>query len=277
MSWETVHWDIPIHLKPVVLLAGLGIHGNRPVEYYRLEELWCIHLYQYYGELRLNGVSFPIEPGSISVIPPGISLEHHFKGRSVHSFAHFKFATSDLYETIKPPILAMQRVDDDLAYFQTAFTQSIGYYSLNPARTEIKIWDILWELIERNLKFNNASPALNPAVQKALHIIELKLGEPLSVSDLAQEIGLSHNHLTRLFRSNLGSTVINYIQERRIQRAKYLLTYTNLPVKAIAAETGIRDLQLFNKTVRRKLGASPRNIRNNSRREPAGQAELGNS
>jgi len=40
-----------------------------------------------------------------------------------------------------------------------------------------------------------------------------------------------------------------------------LLVYSTLPVKVIASEVGIPDLHLFNKTIRRELGHSPRAIR----------------
>jgi transcriptional regulator GlxA family with amidase domain len=72
---------------------------------------------------------------------------------------------------------------------------------------------------------------------------------------------VSHNHLTRLFRAETGSTVVGYVQARRMARARHLLTSSTLPIPAVAASVGIPDLQAFNKTCRRERGASPRAIR----------------
>jgi transcriptional regulator GlxA family with amidase domain len=46
-----------------------------------------------------------------------------------------------------------------------------------------------------------------------------------------------------------------------MERAEYFLRKTALPVKGIAAECGVTDLQHFNKLVRRFFGKSPRAIR----------------
>jgi transcriptional regulator GlxA family with amidase domain len=67
--------------------------------------------------------------------------------------------------------------------------------------------------------------------------------------------------LTRLFRAATGKTVVAALQERRVERARHLLTYSDLPVKDVAARVGIEDLNQFNKMMRRHCGAAPRAIR----------------
>ena len=49
-----------------------------------------------------------------------------------------------------------------------------------------------------------------------------------------------------------------------MERARYLLEHSTMPIKAIARDVGIPDLHLFNKTVRRELGKSPREVRKSS-------------
>jgi len=73
--------------------------------------------------------------------------------------------------------------------------------------------------------------------------------------------GVSHNHLTRLFRAEAGVPVVSYIRQRRMARARHLLTASTMSIPAIAASIGITDLQAFNKACRRELGRSPRAIR----------------
>jgi transcriptional regulator GlxA family with amidase domain len=46
-----------------------------------------------------------------------------------------------------------------------------------------------------------------------------------------------------------------------MDRARHLLNASTLAIPAIAAAVGISDLQAFNKTCRRELGASPRAVR----------------
>jgi transcriptional regulator GlxA family with amidase domain len=83
--------------------------------------------------------------------------------------------------------------------------------------------------------------------------------------------GVSHNHLTRLFHAETGQTVIAYIRQRRLTRARHLLVSSTLSIPAVAASVGIPDLQAFNKACRRELGGPPRAIRHAvGRAAPAG-------
>lgn len=95
-------------------------------------------------------------------------------------------------------------------------------------------------------------------------LIEARLAEPLTVPEIAREAGVSHNHLTRLFRAATGQTVIGYVRARRMAQARHLLRASTLSVSAVAATVGIPDLQAFNKACRRELGASPRAVREGS-------------
>ena len=78
---------------------------------------------------------------------------------------------------------------------------------------------------------------------------------------MARKIGVSHNHLTQAFQRSFGCGVRQFIQRERVARACHLLTQSSLAIKSIALETGIPDLQYFNKLIRRATGLSPRAYR----------------
>ncbi len=91
-----------------------------------------------------------------------------------------------------------------------------------------------------------------------MSFIDLRLGEDISVSSLAREVGLSHNHLTRLFRQSTGDTVVAYVRRQRAERAKHLLRHTTLPLKAIATQVNSSDLQSFSALMKKETGQPPR-------------------
>lgn len=91
--------------------------------------------------------------------------------------------------------------------------------------------------------------------------IEWHLAEPLTVPEIAAAAGISHNHLTRLFRAKTGRSVVGHIRARRMGRARHLLTRTTVPIATVAAMVGIPDPQAFNKICRRELGAAPSAVR----------------
>ena len=248
---------MPLDARPSLAQMAVGRHGTRPVEHYRLKGLWCAHLYRYTGEVVMDGKVLPIRPRYASIAPPGVKLEYRYRGLSVHIYAHFSLPRT---RGGCVSVAAMQDLGSDFPEVSRAFEQALAYFPTHLRWSEVKLWDILWQLAERGTG-PGKMPALHPAVRQAFHIIERRLGERIRISELAQEVELSHNQLTRLFRAVTGNTIIGYIRERRMQRAKHLLVHSTLPIKAIAYEVGIGDLRLFNKTVRRTLGDAPRNVR----------------
>src|SRR5579875_1356798 len=76
---------------PQIYGQGRGIHGvRRLVDDFRLPELWSLHLYSYYAELEVDGRTFPIAPGLVSLVPPGAQIQYRYRGRSTHLFAHLR-------------------------------------------------------------------------------------------------------------------------------------------------------------------------------------------
>lgn len=254
---------LPLHQRPIALHLGIGFHGPEEVKTYRFE-LWCIHFYDYHGQLYLDGEALPIRPESAGLMPPGAASVTHFPGPSRHAYGHFLFAAPEESPPPLVPIPAMQRLGEDFAPLSTAFEAAIAAFGSHPRRAEVRLWDVLWALAERTPASVRDEPR-HPVLERALQRIEERLPEPVGVAALSQELEVSHNHLTRLFRTALKTTVVGYIQRRRIERARYLLVHSTLPIKSIAAEVGLPDLNHFNKSVRRQLGASPRQVR--ARRE----------
>jgi transcriptional regulator GlxA family with amidase domain len=91
--------------------------------------------------------------------------------------------------------------------------------------------------------------------------IDRELAQPIAVADLARRFRLSHNHLTRLFRSHLGRTVVAWLRHRRAERARELLLHSDLPLAEIGRRVGLSDAQRLNKVLRGEFGQSPRQLR----------------
>jgi transcriptional regulator GlxA family with amidase domain len=194
------------------------------------------------------------------VIPADVDIEFRFRRYpSVHVYLHYELGAG---RTV--PVPAMQDLGLRFDSFFGEIEQIVAGLSTNRTRVEVKLWDLLWELADRyaaRALGGGGEGGRHPAVARVLSTIELHLGADLRVEDLAAQADISHNHLTRLFRQEMGTTVVGYIRQRRMERARHLLEHSTRPIKSIAAEVGIPDLQHFNKLVRRELGRSPRGCR----------------
>ncbi|NRA39479.1 MAG: helix-turn-helix transcriptional regulator [Planctomycetes bacterium] len=230
---------------------GHAKHGHNGPEQYYFDDIWCLHLYSNSFELGIDEQRYQIQPGDVSLIPPGKQMIYDFKNRSyTHYYCLFK---SDAEEF--PDQMHFRLHADTLKTCTHIFQSAANKQHLGKERKQAAIWEILWQLQE-----NHEQGPANPVAQ-AQHIISASLNKDLQVSAIAREVNISGNQLTRLFRKELGMTVIAYIRQQRMQLAKQLIQETELPIKRIAQECGMNDLQYFNKTVHAFYNCSPRMLR----------------
>jgi AraC-like DNA-binding protein len=106
-------------------------------------------------------------------------------------------------------------------------------------------------------------PAARLRLAKA-YIIENSSRRDLSVGVVAAHLGLTPRNLQRLFESD-GTTFSEFLLAQRLSCAYTMLTQANWaqsPVGAIAYDAGFGDLSYFNRSFKRRYGATPREIRN---------------
>ena len=102
----------------------------------------------------------------------------------------------------------------------------------------------------------------NKLFKKALDYIDEHFDqETLSLSLVAEQTGMSPNYLSTIFSQNMQKTFIEYVTERRIEKAKKLLRQTDRPSGEIAKEVGYRDSHYFSFVFRKLTGSNPREYR----------------
>lgn len=100
-----------------------------------------------------------------------------------------------------------------------------------------------------------------PLIADVFAVIERRIGEPLSLRDVAAELGLTPGHLTTVVRRRTGRTVQEWIAERRMTEARSLLAETDLAIAEIARRVGIADPAYFARLFHRRHGVPPRRWR----------------
>jgi AraC family transcriptional regulator, transcriptional activator of pobA len=100
-----------------------------------------------------------------------------------------------------------------------------------------------------------------PMLAEVFAVIDRRHSEPLSLRDVAHEIGMTPGHLTTVVRRRTGRTVQEWITERRMGEARTMLEETDLPVAEIARRVGVFDPSYFSRQFNRIHGISPRNWR----------------
>ncbi len=97
----------------------------------------------------------------------------------------------------------------------------------------------------------------HPKLLSVIGKMEESLEEPLSCSDLAQDVGLSARQLERLFRKYMETAPTKYYLDLRLNKARFLLRQTSLPILSIALACGFVSASHFSKCYREHFERTP--------------------
>ncbi|MEL6841787.1 MAG: AraC family transcriptional regulator [Bacteroidota bacterium] len=98
-------------------------------------------------------------------------------------------------------------------------------------------------------------------LQAAKEIVRQRLQNPLSISELAREVGLNEYKLKKGFKERFGTTIFAYLAHIRLENAQRLLRDTQQSVKEIAYELGYANPQHFQRAFKQSFGQSPGQFR----------------
>ncbi|AHL73269.1 AraC family transcriptional regulator [Bacillus altitudinis] len=102
-----------------------------------------------------------------------------------------------------------------------------------------------------------------PIVQAALFASH-HFHEEIGPDDMAAAARLSKSHFTREFKKATGFTPIHYLTNIRLEKAETLLKTTKYSIEEIATQCGYRNANYLNKVFRKKIGMSPKQLRETS-------------
>lgn len=94
-------------------------------------------------------------------------------------------------------------------------------------------------------------------VAQVIDYISLNYAEPLSLDALAERFYVSKYHLSHEFQRQVGTSVYRYIQKKRLQIARHLLSQGHKP-NLVYTQCGFRDYAGFYRAFRGEYGISPR-------------------
>jgi LacI family transcriptional regulator len=97
----------------------------------------------------------------------------------------------------------------------------------------------------------------NPLVIASLRYIREHACDGINIQDVARHFNVSRKTLDRHFLDTFGRTPHSEVVRVRVDRAKRLLTETQLPLRTIADRTGFAHVEYFSVAFKRQTGTSP--------------------
>jgi AraC-like DNA-binding protein len=212
---------------------------------------------------------YHFKAGDMLLIPQDV--EHEIEGSNAeeaHVYACHFFATLfggiDLLSMLGFPIYLPSRPGSPFGKASERMARNAAVRAPGWAKLmECEIFSILIHIIRtetgrftplRSVDHQSDLPRLVPV----LKWIEQNISEhDFTVADLARQVYLSETHFRRLFHEVFGTSPVQFIRQRRIERACSLLRSTTNPIKQIAADCGFAEEAFFSRVFHQALGTSP--------------------
>lgn len=120
------------------------------------------------------------------------------------------------------------------------------------------IYELMQQLHEQNVPMHSGQP-----VTQALRFIHEHYAEPITLERLAEVLECSPRQATRMFKSQLNTSPIDYLIRYRMEKAKKMLLETDATLQEIAAGVGYQDVYFFSRTFKKHSGFAPVHYKEN--------------
>lgn len=102
---------------------------------------------------------------------------------------------------------------------------------------------------------------MSKPISTAIEYIRLNYFKSINLNDIADKVYLSPSHFSRMFKEVTDTTFIEFLTEIRIEKSKYFLKSTDMPIEVIAHNIGFSSATYFATTFKKSQGKTPREYR----------------
>ena len=121
---------------------------------------------------------------------------------------------------------------------------------------------IVYQLMARFLKDAQPKAEINDdRIQKVLSYIRKNIYKTIDIDSLAALSCLSKDHFIRLFRKEVNNTPLQYINQKKIEKAQLILITDSMPIKNISYLLAYEDHSYFNRLFKKLTGVTPQQYR----------------
>ncbi|GIQ70383.1 AraC family transcriptional regulator [Xylanibacillus composti] len=274
------HKSFEVALNPAPAIGELSVlfsGQGEPVGGHKIgpavHEYFLIHtVYGGKGTLEIAGHTYSCTKGDTFVIFPDWLVSYESDREEPWRYAWVGFTghyaktfLSSLGITPQHPVVAqcdLLRLETYYARIRTSFnkhvhtqledTESSGWFRL-----------LLYELGKANadaIAKTQQQAASGRSVEQAIRYMSLQYANPISIEQIAADLGYHRVHLSKIFKQTTGLSPVQYLFQIRMKKAEELLR-SSLTIAQVAASVGYPDALYFSKQFRKWKGMTPSEFR----------------
>ncbi|WP_072329532.1 MULTISPECIES: AraC family transcriptional regulator [unclassified Paenibacillus] len=221
------------------------------------------------GYLKLNGRTFYPKPGQLFLLPAGQIQSYGTTGPDTFGkyWCHFKAKIGDLplFHLLDIPAF-VETAEPERLRLQETFRQLIHWHGIDSLGSALRVNALLLELLAFYLdaagaiRFRTGASASLDKINQVLRYIDEHLADHLSLEELSQVVHFHPNYFIRVFKNTTGVSPIQYVNRRRMEKAKQLLSFSQLNISEIAESLGM-EMSYFSRMFKDHTGFSPSQFR----------------
>jgi AraC-like DNA-binding protein len=274
-------------LRPIILNVGFAAH--------QAEWKWShvnspfIRIYlvtEGSAQLSVQGEEIEMRPGYLYLIPAFTTHDYHCTSSFGHYYVHLYEETpsnSIMLEQWTLPFEVKAEATDQMLFQRlcninvglsltepekeeytqpTDLTSTIRKNNQRPAYIRLESEGIVLQILSHFLQHSShPKHTIDKRIENAILYIRKHINQPIELSELAESSRLSKTHFIRLFKQEVGSTPVQYINRKKIEQAQLLLLTGRMPVKTIAYSLAIDDDSYFSRMFKKTTGVTPQEYR----------------
>ncbi len=269
VHYEAVHW--------------IGYNSYEDIQFYEIGHQKCTPEYEYgpiirdkfilhyvvsgKGRLILEGKEYEVCEGQAFVIPPGVLGYYQADKETPWYYIWIQFNGPKAVElleragvSVKTPMFSLGGEGENA---QKCLMEIVEHHEEEYLCIG-KLYEFFQIVVNASAKMDLKKESGEAAKQYVLRVMEYiaeKYSEPIRIQEIADYCGLDRSYLGKVFKVDTGHTPQEYLLMVRIQKAKALLTTSDMPVKHVGYSVGYSDPLAFSKAFKQEVGVSPKEYR----------------
>lgn len=222
---------------------------------------------------RIQGASDILQPGSVSIIEPGVIHDNRPCGAARRHLRSFYFSeqflartAAQLSERAVSPVLPTTVIADRQLWQDAASLHQALLQPVPAMQAEEAILSLFARIFEscRLLPAAEAARDDNRRVALAIDYFTANIDRQLALAEVAQLAGCTDFHLIRLFRATKGVSPHTYLVQLRLEHARKLLA-AGCPIADAALQSGFADQSHLTRLFKARFGVTPGLYRRHNR------------
>ncbi|SMG36583.1 response regulator transcription factor [Paenibacillus aquistagni] len=262
--------EMYISLKPIIVFTKQFVGYDEARRKYRAcMDALHINFYNQLSTIDVSEVEFSLDMGQANYVDYSISVLQQWQKEG-------KDSIKNRLETLAQKCKRNQIHPDTVKEF---IMKCLDYIPLSESKIQVhdaeqyqnhrksiaicKTMDALlsetWQAFECLTLLSEAPtlPILKKEVQDVIQYIESHYQDKITLEMIADHVNFSENYLCRVFKEQVGTSLITYINHVRMDKAAALIMQGSTYMKEVASLVGISDQFYFNRLFKKQFGISP--------------------